>query len=92
MDKTLIVIQICILNTMPCHRDKYIHHASLLVSNPFTQLISHALAYEVMPLCHVILGALAALRNLPIDVLIGGLDVASFAMYAAVISVSNCLA
>lgn len=88
MDKTLIVIQVCILGTMPCHRDKYLHHACVLVFNRFTQLISHALKYEAMPLCHVVLRALAALRNLPIDVLIGGLDVASLAMYAAVIKVS----
>lgn len=42
-------------------------------------------------LCHIILGTLTTLRNLPVDVLIGGLDVACFAMYAAVMDVRFAL-
>lgn len=93
--KPLFVIQICVLSTTPCHHDRYIHHACepkiFFVFEPPVHpahLSPNALENGAMPLCHVILGALAALRNLPIDVLIRGLDVASLAMYAAVMIVS----
>lgn len=56
----------------------------------------HVANFPRMPVCpllgHVVFGTLAALRNLPIDVLVGSFDVACFAMYTAVVVVNISLA
>lgn len=52
--------------------------------SPSPNLRVSVLPSQICHLCHVIFWALAALRHLPVDILVRSLDVTRLAMYAAI--------